>query len=198
MSPEVQAHLFEPFFTTKELGRGTGLGLAMVHGIVTQAGDHLHVESAPGKGTTFEICLPRLRGKAVSNARAERATATRGGAGETILVVEDDAMVRRVIVRVLQGAGYRVREHSRPADALEHVREDPEPFHLLVTDVQMPGRSGPALATEVRRFVPGVRVLLISGHPGDALVEVAPGDGFLGKPFTADALLDRVRALLDG
>ncbi|HET6437059.1 MAG TPA: ATP-binding protein [Anaeromyxobacter sp.] len=198
MPPEVKDHLFEPFFTTKESGKGTGLGLAMVHGIVTQAGGRIRVESEPGKGTTFEIWFPKLDGEpgrpaarvAPSPARADRGH-------ETVLVVEDDPMVRGVIVRSLRQAGYEVREESNPGDALEYVREHAASFDILVTDVQMPGRSGPAMASEMRRFVPGLPVLFVSGYPADALDGNADGDGFLPKPFTADLLLARIRSMLD-
>jgi PAS domain S-box-containing protein len=198
MGPDVRAHLFEPFFTTKEQRKGTGLGLAMVHGIVTQAGGHVHVDSTPGKGTAFEIDLPRL---ADAGGRRERlgpdVTKTRRNGSEAVLVVEDDEMVRSVMVRSLRGAGYRVREESNPTDALENLRENLDPLHLLVTDVQMPGRSGPSMAAEIRRLRPDIRVLFVSGYPGDALDRGAQHDGFLPKPFTPELLLARVRSILD-
>jgi signal transduction histidine kinase len=195
MTAEARAHLFEPFFTTKEVGKGTGLGLAMVHGIVSQAGGHVHVETEPGRGTTFEVCLPRAAREAVAPERAAEAGDAPSGS-ETVLVVEDEAVVRIVVARALQDAGYTVLEASNPTDALELFREEPRRIDLVVTDVRMLGQSGPAMAKVMRRLRPDVRVLYVSGFPGDQ-AELAAGDGFLAKPFSREALRGHVRAILD-
>jgi two-component system cell cycle sensor histidine kinase/response regulator CckA len=197
MSPETVERLFEPFFTTKDVGRGTGLGLATVHGIVTQAGGHIHVSSAPGSGTTFEICLPRAAAAAVAAHPIPPSPGIdEGTGGKTVLVVEDDEKVRGVTAKFLRSAGFRVLEESTPGDALEHVRERDEPIHLVVSDVRMPGLAGPALAKELRRLRPDVRVLFISGYPGEETPTTGRGDGFLDKPFSAAQLVAKARELL--
>jgi PAS domain S-box-containing protein len=196
MTPEVQAHLFEPFFTTKPQGKGTGMGLATVHGIVTQSGGQVRVESQPGRGTRFEVTLPRTH-RAPRPAAAVSARPRRGS--ETVLVVEDDPPVRAVTVRALESAGYRVLVASRASEALERAREA-EPLDLLVTDVVMPGASGPVLAEELRRVRPTLRVLYVTGYAREAIAaeEAAGGHAHvLPKPFTPASLLDRVRAILD-
>jgi PAS domain S-box-containing protein len=196
MTADARAHLFEPFFTTKEVGKGTGLGLAMVHGIVSQAGGHVHVETEPGRGTMFEVCVPRAARDVVApeGVSAEASAAARGS--ETVLVVEDEAVVRIVVVRALQDAGYTVLEASGPTDALELFREEPRRIDLVVTDVRMLGQSGPSMAKVMRRLRPDVRVLYVSGFPGDQ-AELAAGDGFLAKPFSREALRAQVRSILD-
>ena len=194
MSAEVQAHLFEPFFTTKPLGKGTGLGLATVHGIVTQGGGRIRVETQPGRGTRFEITFPRTRRAARDEVPAGEG-ARRGT--ETVLVVEDDPQVRSVTVRALEAAGYRVLVAGHAAEALALARVAPEKLDLLVTDVVMPGPSGTVLATELRRARPDLRVLLVSGYAREALVTGADGAHFLQKPFTPAGLQARVREILD-
>jgi signal transduction histidine kinase len=199
MSSETLGRLFEPFFTTKDVGHGTGLGLAMVHGLVSQAGGHVHVESSVGQGSVFEICLPRASGD-VASARAEGSTSSPSAAKghETVLVVEDELVVRNVIVRTLRRAGYRVVEHGRPIDAVKFLREHRDPIHLVVSDVRMPGRSGPSMVEEMRRIRPGLRALFVSGHPGSDHDDTTFGDGFLDKPFTAEQLLAKVREVIAG
>jgi signal transduction histidine kinase len=196
MSSETLGRLFEPFFTTKDLGRGTGLGLAMVYGIINQAGGHVHAESAVGKGSTFEICLPRAKGD-VRSQRAEGPASSppRLAGNETILVVEDEPTVRKVVVRTLRRAGYHVLEQSNPADALEFLRSTQDSIHLIVSDVRMPGRSGLSMVEEMRRIRAGLRAVFVSGHPGP---DGGPmnGDEFLDKPFTADQLLAKVRTVI--
>ena len=195
MSPEVQAHLFEPFFTTKPQGKGTGLGLATVHGIVTQSGGRIRVDTAPGRGTRIEITFPRTH-RAARPDVAPSAGARHGT--ETVLVVEDDPQVRSVTVRALEGAGYHVLVAGHAAEALALARTAREKLDLLVTDVVMPGPSGTVLAAELRRARPDLRVLLVSGYARDELVAGADGAHFLQKPFTPTALQDRVRQILDG
>jgi len=199
MVPEVRSHLFEPFFTTKPVGKGTGLGLATVYGIVTQSGGHVSVESEPDRGSTFVVSLPRSHRLPVT---AEAAPdAARGGGSETILVVEDDALVRSVTERILRRAGYRVLSAASGAEALAVVAGHDGPLDLLVTDVIMPGMNGRALVEELRRGLPRLRVLYVSGYTDDVISdpdELDTGASFLPKPFTNATLLARVRAMLDG
>ncbi|MFT3915237.1 MAG: PAS domain S-box protein [Anaeromyxobacteraceae bacterium] len=198
MSADVQAHVFEPFFTTKEVGKGTGLGLAMVYGIVSQAGGHVHVRSEQGQGTTFEVCLPRARAAAPVHPPAGTAGAARGT--ERVLLVEDDPGVRSVMRRSLQSAGYEVVALSLPAEALALSTEETARFRLLVTDVVMPGMDGRALARALRGRHPGLPVLYVSGYAPDRAGEASPGgeDGaFLPKPFTRADLLEKVRSLIE-
>jgi len=199
LTEAARAHLFEPFFTTKAPGRGTGLGLATVHGIVTQAGGHIQAESEEGRGTSFTLWLPRSR-QVPSAAGLTRAQARARGGAETILVVEDDEMVRQVTVRSLGTADYRVLVASSAGEALALVESEPR-VDLLLSDVVMPGQSGPALAARLSSQVPGLRVLLVSGHAQAELSRrgVQGGDWpLLQKPFTPSSLLDAVRAVLDG
>ncbi|HTN54330.1 MAG TPA: PAS domain S-box protein [Anaeromyxobacter sp.] len=200
MSEEVKSHLFEPFFTTKPTGQGTGLGLATVYGIVTQSGGRIRVESAPGQGTRFEILLPRTLEAGVAPApRASPAPVAPGGT-EAVLVVEDDPQVREVTVRALEAGGYRVVVADHAHQALELPPGDLSRLRLLVTDVVMPGLDGHALAAELRRQHPGLRVLYVSGYTRDVVAQRGVRDsgvGFLAKPFTGAALLEKVRAILD-
>ncbi len=200
LSPEAQAHLFEPFFTTKPAGQGTGLGLATVYGIVRQSGGAIRVESAAGRGTTFELYFPRCDAAPAATASGARAGAgaVRGGR-ETVLVVEDDPRVREVTVRALAGAGYRVLAAEGGARALELAPPE-ERLDLLVTDVVMPGMSGPQMAEALARARPGLRVLYVSGYAEDAIVHhgiIDSGIDLLAKPYTPALLLARVRQVLD-
>ena len=198
MAADVRAHIFEPFFTTKPLGKGTGLGLATVYGIVKQSDGYILVESEPGRGTTFDLYFPRVDGPAAPVVR--RPQPGSAGGTESILVVEDDPHVREVTVRSLRGAGYAVVVAKDGRDALEVVSRGEGPFQLLVTDVVMPGLGGPGLADELRRRDPDLRVLYVSGHGEEAIVRhgvLDPGVSLLPKPFTAPSLLARVREVLD-
>jgi len=168
MSPEVQARVFEPFFTTKAPGKGTGLGLATVYGIVKQSGGFIWVYSEPGQGTTFKIYLPRAsddqRPAALSVAQRD----VRGG-DEVVLLVEDEAPVRRVALHALQRYGYTVLEAALPSEALTICRDHAGRIDLVVTDVVMPGMSGPDLVQQLLVMRPGLKVLLSSGYPGEAI-----------------------------
>jgi len=198
MSAEVQAHLFEPFFTTKAPGLGTGLGLATVHGIVKQSGGHIWVDSEVGRGTSFRIYLPRTdevpaRSSPDSHPRAHRGT-------EAVLVAEDEPSVRELIVRTLQGSGYRVLAASGGREALELAAQTLGELHLLLTDVVMPDLSGKALADQLLALRPGLRVLYMSGYTQNTIVHhgvLDPGVRFLPKPFVPASLLEAVRRALD-
>jgi PAS domain S-box-containing protein len=198
LSAEARAHLFEPFFTTKPRGRGTGLGLATVYGIVKQSDGFIGLESEPGKGTTFHVYLPRST-RLPEAAQAAAPSPSLGGT-ETVLVVEDEPLVRKVAVGALRRAGYRVVEAAGGAEALDAMAPGLEALALLVTDVVMPGMDGRALATELQRRRPGLRVLFMSGYPGDhqeTLGDLASSAGFLQKPFTGATLVAAVRTALD-
>jgi two-component system cell cycle sensor histidine kinase/response regulator CckA len=198
MTPEAMAHLFEPFFTTKERGKGTGLGLATVHGIVAQSGGHIHVESQPGRGTTFEICLPRSDAPPVAVGRAPPAESFRRN--ETILLVEDDPQVRGVTTRALAGSGYRVITAASGEEALAIVRQPGERLDMVVTDVVMPGMTGREVVDELRRRFPALPALFVSGYTQDFIAQrgvLDSGVEFLPKPFTPATLAARVRAMLD-
>ena len=198
--PEVKTHLFEPFFTTKGIGKGTGLGLATVFGIVKQSGGDITVESKPGKGATFTVILPsqpgpRQRGGSGASLRA----VLRGT--ETVLAVEDEDGVRRIVKIALESAGYRVIEARNGREALEAVRRHAGAIHLVVTDVVMPEMSGRELAERIVKDHPGVRILYMSGYMDDAVMRhgiVESGVAFLQKPFTPLALARKVREVLDG
>jgi two-component system, cell cycle sensor histidine kinase and response regulator CckA len=199
MTDATKERLFEPFFTTKEQGKGTGLGLATVFGIVKQSGGHIWVFSEPGQGATFKVYLPRADGQSVGEKRIAkgRAIAT---ATETVLVVEDDEAVRLLIRRILEGTGYTVFDAPDPEKALALFEQHADGFSLLVTDVVMPGLSGPKLFERLSQRRPGLKVLFVSGYTDDTVVrqgQLGLGAELLAKPFTADALNRRVREVLD-
>lgn len=190
------AQIFEPFFTTKENGKGTGLGLPTVYGIVSQNGGFIEVSSAPGAGTRFDVYWPKAEGDD-EPARAEPAPAAARGGG-TILLVEDDALVRRVTHAMLTRLGYRVLAASGARDAGELIRGERE-VALLMTDVVMPHTSGPELAQELTRQRPGLKVLFVSGHGADILGErgvLSSGVCYLQKPFTEGELAEKLREVL--
>jgi PAS domain S-box-containing protein len=200
MDAETRLHLFEPFFTTKAPGKGTGLGLATVYGIVQQSGGHVAVESEPGRGATFRIYLPRVE-VAVEAPRPEPARIEPARGSETVLLVEDEEAVRRLAGEVLRTRGYAVLEARHPGEALLLGERHPGPIQLLVTDVVMPQMGGRELAERLRTARPELRVIYMSGYTGDVAVlrEVAEtGERLLAKPFRPDDLVARVRAILDG
>jgi PAS domain S-box-containing protein len=198
ITPEVRAHLFEPFFTTKELGKGTGLGLASVYGIVRQSNGFIAVDSEHGKGTVFTMYFP-----AVPKAEAPEEPSTEIGkqpthGGETILLVEDEDAVRVIVSALLRRQGYQVLEASTPRGAWEIFEQHAQEIDLLLTDVVMPEMNGPALAQRLVAVRPELRILFISGYADMAmpLDHGNPNVGFLGKPFQASVLTLRVREML--
>ena len=202
MGADVLAHIFEPFFTTKPSGVGTGLGLATVYGVVRQSGGHIRVTSGRGEGTTFEIFLPRAEAGGLPSPAPElpRARAVEPGT-ETLLLVEDDACVRELVESTLTEAGYTVLSAPGPREALEMSDRHEGALDLLVTDVVMPGMNGGQLSEALIARRAGLKVLFMSGYPGDTLARHGieeEGRAFLPKPFTMTCLLGRVREVLDG
>lgn len=199
MDPDTKARAFEPFFTTKGSGQGTGLGLSTVYGIVQQWGGSIQIYSDVGWGTTFKIYLPRAQGLAGAVVRPGIPGAMPRGS-ETILFAEDQDAVAAVVRATLQLCGYRVLQAHSGADALDLYARHDGPIHLLLTDIVMPGMSGPELAAAVRRLSPGTRVLFISGYSERAFSSHGTLDvdaGFLQKPFMPEALARKVREILD-
>jgi len=197
MSEDTQGHLFEPFFTTKERGKGTGLGLPTVYGIVQQSQGYIYVYSELGKGTAVKVYLPRVD-EEVETVSPVSAPAPHGT--ETVLVVEDERQVREFVTRVLTAKGYRVLTAGEGLEALRLCKDCADPVDLLVTDVVMPGMGGRELASRVMAAKPGVRVLFVSGYTDDAVSHhgvLEAGLEFLQKPFTTDAFLGKVREILD-
>jgi len=198
MDAETQSHMFEPFFTTKEKGRGTGLGLPTVYGIVKQSGGNIWVYSELGRGTSFKIYLPRVDPIATAKAEGPLSRTARGT--ETILVVEDDVNVRQLVVECLTTAGYTVLE-APDAHAAVHLHAHyGSAIALLLTDVVLPKISGPELARSLQRAAPGLRVLFMSGYTDNAIGRhgvLEPGIAFLQKPFTSAGLTSKVRDALD-
>jgi CheY-like chemotaxis protein len=199
MSGDVKAHLFEPFFTTKAHGKGTGLGLATVHGIVHQSGGHVKVASEPNEGTTFDVAFPRRSGASPRIAEPPRTPVSAAGGTETVLVVEDDDAVRGLAVRTLRANGYDVVIAANGREVRDLGDEQVARLQLLLTDVIMPGLNGREVAEELRRRRPGLPVLYVSGYAADTFEGARADDssGFLAKPFTAPTLLGRVREVLD-
>jgi CheY-like chemotaxis protein len=198
MDSEVAARAFEPMFTTKAAGQGTGLGLATVYTIVTQAGGFIDLSSQPGRGSSIEIHLPASRSGRTPASRPTRAAPA--GRGESVLIAEDDEAVRRVAERILENAGYRISSCPGGAEALELLDNSANRFDLLLADVVMPGMRGDDLARRAVAMRPGLHVLFMSGYSDDAPpADLGPTSGrvaFIDKPFDAGALLERLRELL--
>jgi two-component system, cell cycle sensor histidine kinase and response regulator CckA len=201
MSKEVQARIFEPFFTTKEPGKGTGLGLSMCFGIVKQNGASITVASQEGRGTSFKIYLPRIPEEAVRQQQEVEGAITLPLGTETILLVEDDALVRSLGARVLTQHGYQVLEASDGTAALEVAKNHPGEIHLLLTDVVMPNIGVKELTSRLKTQRPQTRVLYTSGYTDEAIVHqgvLDEGIEFIEKPFSPATLLNRVRRVLEG
>jgi signal transduction histidine kinase/CheY-like chemotaxis protein len=196
MTESEREQLFDPFFTTK--AGGTGLGLATVYGVVEQSGGTIEVDSSPGMGSSFHICLPRA-GVAAEPPQAPRLHAEPERGDETILLVEDETVVRQLVAEILENAGYTVLPAADGPSALELIRRHSDPINLLLTDVVMPGMSGPEVAAAVTSMRPGTEVLYMSGYTDSAIGHhgvLEPGIAFLQKPFSADDLTRKVRSLL--
>ncbi|HXG66998.1 MAG TPA: PAS domain-containing protein [Blastocatellia bacterium] len=199
MDAHTLTRIFEPFFTTKGPGKGTGLGLSTVYGIVKQSGGHLSVVSAPGQGSTFRIYLPRVT-EAVEAQEENAAVQELPGGRETILLVEDEALVRKMAAQVLRGVGYDLIEAANGKEALQIVREGNREIDLVLTDVVMPQMSGKTLATCLADLRPAAKILYISGYTDNEMSHhgiLEPGVNFLHKPFTPAALAQKVREVLD-
>jgi PAS domain S-box-containing protein len=199
MEPQVQARIFEPFFTTKPVGQGTGLGLSTVYGIVKQSGGFIWCYSEPGHGTTFKIYLP-LAGTRMTPVPVERRPLELRGGNETILVVEDEEVVRTLASRGLREQGYTVLEAKHGLEALEQIERNHQPIDLVISDVVMPELSGRELGTRLAMLRPELPVLYMSGYTGDDVIQrglLEPGVPFQQKPFTPEGLARKVRAMLD-
>ncbi len=198
MDALTKASIFLPFFTTKDVGKGSGLGLAMVHGVVKQSHGEIVVDSTPGQGAAFKIYLPRYLG-ADDSSRAPVTVRTFPQGTATVLVVEDEVAVRLVAERVLKKAGYNVVVASGPDEALSLCSSPPVAFDLVLSDVVMLGLDGPSLAKRLKQECPELKVLFMSGYTNGALVShgvLDTGIAFIQKPFTPDALLAKVHDAL--
>jgi len=198
MDAATQSHLFEPFFTTKHSKKRTGLGLSTVYAIVRQSGGFITVDSEPGKGSTFSVYFPEAVDAPAPQTNGEEAEADLSGS-ETVLVVEDEVAVRMLASRILSDHGYKVLEAPNGAEALRIAREQKGQLHLLLTDVVMPGMSGPVLASQLEAECSGIKILFMSGYTDDAIVRhgvLDSGVAFIQKPFTVDGLIRKVREVI--
>jgi CheY-like chemotaxis protein len=199
MDPHTMSRIFEPFFTTKEKGKGTGLGLSTVYGIVRESGGYIEVESTIGQGSLFQIFFPRID-QAPESMSFPTSTAGPAAKPRTILIVEDDAMVRSVIREVLVAKGHCILEAGHGQEAMALCETHRAPIDLLLTDVVMPHLGGRELAQRLRSRYPRLKVLFTSGYMDDAVLrrEISEGMAFLPKPFTPAVLEEKVREVLEG
>jgi len=197
MDQQTQAHIFEPFFTTKAVGKGTGLGLATVYGIVKQSGGHIEVQSAPGRGSSFQIYLP-AEAQAAAALEPGKDAAEPAFSGETILVVEDAAPLRDLVCQALSVSGCTVLSAPEAQEALRILSQKKGVIDLLITDVIMPGMNGPALAKQVRAMRPETKILYMTGYSGEFVRSdmLIPGVSFIQKPFTPADLRRKIRKML--
>ena len=198
MTPEVLAHLFEPFFTTKEIGKGTGLGLATVHGMASRSGGSVQVHSELGKGSSFDVYLPKADGAALI-AEAPIAIVRPVMATQTVLVVDDADDLRTLARILLERQGFTVLQAANAEEAV-HLFEQNAAIDVLLTDVVMPGVSGPELTRQLVQLRPSLKVIYMSGYTDDAIVHhgiLNPGIAFLHKPFSSETLRKKIREVLD-
>ncbi|MFO7666694.1 MAG: PAS domain S-box protein [Desulfobacterales bacterium] len=198
MDKETVTHIFEPFFTTKEIGKGTGLGLAMVYGIVKQNSGFINVQSEPSQGTIFKIYLPRCKAQVETEDMVQEEI-TPGGK-ETVLIVEDEKMLLEFVGTILEEQGYKILAAETPAVALTMAREYNSSIHLLVTDVVMPGMNGREVKEAVKHLYPDIKTIYMSGYTADIIALkgiIDEGTAFLQKPFTINLLSSKVREVLD-
>ena len=198
MSKETMSKIFEPFFTTKEIGKGTGLGLSTTYGIINQSKGHIVVESVPESGTTFRIYFPKAEGAEESPGKTRRESAM--GGEETILVVEDDPVLRGLFREILVDKGYSILVASSGEEAVLLSGDFKDPIHLLVTDVVMPGINGRELADRISAVRQDIKVIFMSGYTDDAISRhgvLGEGIEFLEKPFSPETLVNKVREVLD-
>jgi CheY-like chemotaxis protein len=201
LDEETKSHIFEPFFTTKEKGKGTGLGLATVYGIVKQSRGHIAVYSEVGHGTTFKVYLPRVKSESTSGTSGPTIQKRGKGGAETIMLVEDEKVVQELAVTLLEEYGYTVLAASDGEEALTIIESRSQRPDLLITDVVMPGMGGKELAERVQSRWPEMRIIFISGYADEAIIRqgVLETDAqFLQKPFAPEALAKKVRNILDG
>ena len=194
-----RARVFDPFFTTKPPGQGTGLGLSTVYGIVAQSGGHVGVYSELGRGATFKVYFPSVTESAADEVAEPEAPVVRGH--ETVLLVEDEAMLRRAAREILELQGYQVLCAADGHEAAQAAGRHPGPIHLLLTDVVMPEMSGPAVAARLATSRPDMKVLYMSGYTDNAIVQhgiLEPGIEYIQKPLVPDVLARRIREVLDG
>ncbi len=200
MDEETKEHVFEPFFTTKEKAKGTGLGLATVYGIVKQSGGHIWVDSEKGKGTTFKIYLPMIKRKKTSQDTDAPVSENKAG-NETILVVEDEFMVRELVCDSLKNSGYTILEASNGKEAIEMFNKNSKKIDLILTDVIMPAMSGRKMVELLQKKHPGINALYMSGYTDDAIIKhgvLEPGMAYIQKPFSPKALIQKVQEVLEG
>jgi CheY-like chemotaxis protein len=200
MSEDTCRHIFEPFFTTKGLGKGTGLGLSTVYGIIKQSGGTIIVKTAMGEGTTFELLLPRIGGKGDPATTPPFIEPLLPFGRETILLVEDEEVVRSLLKDVLEACGYKVIQAVDGAMALDIFKNLTDPIDLLITDVVMPQMSGPELVGHVKELMPNLPILFISGYTDDEVMRngiEGAGVSFLQKPFTVEKVSRCIRELLE-
>jgi CheY-like chemotaxis protein len=194
-------HIFDPFFTTKSKGKGTGLGLATVYGIVKQHNGYIWVYSEPDHGTTFKVYIPKAFGLESKKSETVDDTKTGQAAGETILIVEDDPAILELVQQMLQQHGYATIKTASPSECLEIATNFKHPIHLLLTDVVMPEMNGKEIYEKIREYYPNIKVLFMSGYTNDVIADrgiLNRGTNLIEKPFSMKALLAKVREALDG
>jgi CheY-like chemotaxis protein len=201
MTHEVMKRIFEPYYTTKKTGEGTGMGLAVTHGIVKNLGGDITANSEPGKGTTFHVLLPKFAGevKLKSKIKIENAKDVPRGK-ERILLVDDEIELVESGIRVLKWMGYQVQGLTTPTEALEMVRDKPHQFDLIISDFSMPRMNGLQLAEEIKRINPGIPIILLSGYNSDVprkQIKSTVINGFISKPISKNDLARVIRKVLD-